>query len=385
MISDSNNSRRQKVLVATASVGAGHNAAARAIVAALKARAPDIDVQYLDVLTLTPWLFRAYYAGGYGMTVTWFSFFYGIGYWITNRPHKPTRGLLERRRLLNERWEMRRLAKFLRDYQPDLIVNTHFLAPPLVGRMIAHSQLDTKQMVVLTDNDAHRYWYAENVDRWFVPADFCVESLSRWGIDPQKITVSGIPIHPRWTEPLDREKILADWNLPTDKKIVLISAGTDFTCFPVAKIARQIADLCPNACAVVLAGHNKKLLARLAKIHRKQNRVIGISFTDRLHELVEVCSLMVTKAGGITTAECLSKATPMILLKAVPGQEAANEAYYQQTGAAVRLRRVKDVAPQVRQLLDDEQTLKSMSQNAKNLHKPATRTIVEEICNTLNI
>ena len=77
---------RPRVLVVTASVGVGHNSAARAIIAALSEVSGDIEVQYLDVLTETPWLFRAYYAGGYALAVSWFQFFYGLGYRFTTVP-----------------------------------------------------------------------------------------------------------------------------------------------------------------------------------------------------------------------------------------------------------------------------------------------------------
>ena len=379
--------RRGRVLVATASVGAGHNSAARAIVAAVETAAPDVEVEYLDVLALSPWMFRAYYAGVYAFAVTKLPRGYGLGYWVTNRPHRPGRGVMERRRLWTERLAMSRLARKLRADPPDLVVHTHFLAPPLVGRMMTRGQLpDTRQMVVLTDNHAHRFWYSRNVDRWFVPGDHCIEGLIRWGIDPETITPGGIPVHPKWTRPIDRARVLADWNLPADKQIVLLSGGTEFTCAPVEKIACRIADTCDRACVVVLAGRNKKLLGRLTPLAAERpGRLISVSFTDRVNELVDVCSLMVTKAGGITTAECLAKGTPMLLLKPVPGQEARNARYFQDQGAAVIVRRAGRVAEVVRRLLADSAELQALAENAARLYRPGTETIVAAICEALHL
>ncbi len=368
------------MLVLTASVGAGHNSAARAIVEGLSEASPDIQVECLDVLTLTPWFFRMYYAGGYATTVTRFPFFYGLGYKITNIPQKPTRSLPERRRLFTERLAMRRVVKYVRKFDPDLIVHTHFLAPPLLGRLIDRNEFHTPQFVAVTDNEVHRFWYSEHVDRWFVPAEFSVEPLRRWGIDEERITVSGIPIHPKWDRPLDRAKILSEWNLPTDKQIVILSGGAEFTCAPVEKIACNIVDSCENACVVVLGGRNKKLLGRLCRLSQKHPRIIGISFTDRVHELVEVCSLMVTKAGGITTAECLAKGTPMVILKPVPGQEAGNAAYFTRQDAAITVRRAGEIAPETCRLLNDPAALEKLSANARRLHRPARQTIVDAIC-----
>jgi len=371
--------------VATASVGAGHNSAARAIVDALGIASPGVAVEYLDVLTLAPRVFRAYYAGGYALAVTALPRAYGLGYWATNRPHRPGRRLMERLRLWAERRAMRRLSGRLLAEPPDLIVHTHFLAPPVVDRLIGRRRLPTRQMVVLTDNDAHRFWYAERVERWFVPSEHCVDGLRRWGIDSGNITVSGFPVHPKWTRPLDRARVLADWNLPADRRIVLLAGGADFTCAPVEKIARQIADTAERACVVVLAGRNKKLLGRLAPLAAaRPGRLVGVSFTDRVNELVDVCSLMVAKAGGATTAECLAKATPMVLLKPVPGQEARNARYFQGRGAAIIVRRTGQVADVVGRLLADPAELSALADNAAALYRPGTETIVSAICDALD-
>ncbi|HUT58097.1 MAG TPA: hypothetical protein VNA25_09645, partial [Phycisphaerae bacterium] len=93
MASSESNRRPLRVLIATASVGAGHNSAARAIFAGLTEAAPHVKVEYLDVLSLVPWAFRAYYAGGYKLAFSRFPTCYAIGYWLSNRPQGAKRSL----------------------------------------------------------------------------------------------------------------------------------------------------------------------------------------------------------------------------------------------------------------------------------------------------
>jgi processive 1,2-diacylglycerol beta-glucosyltransferase len=368
-----------KVLLLTASVGVGHNSAARAIQAGLALRAPEVSVELIDVLSLTSKWFRLVYAGGYALLVSRFPFLYGVGFWASNRRSAPGRSLLERRRLWSERRAAGSLARDLLDTQPDVIVHTHFLAPPMIGRMIRGGRLRSRQMVAITDADAHRYWYAESVDHWFASSPKCVQRLQDWGIDPERITQSGIPLHPKWSETLDRGAILSDWDLPSDKPILLLSGGTDFTCGPVTRIARDLIAHCPEAVVVVLIGNNKQLAARLAKVVPSDPRLRIVSFTDRVHELVEVASIMITKAGGITTAECLTRAKPMVLLKPVPGQESSNAAYFEAEGAALVARNRSDVVAHVRRLLDDPIALDALSRNARRLAGDGTPAIVEAV------
>ena len=209
--------------------------------------------------------------------------------------------------------------------------------------------------------------------------------LRQWGVEPQRITASGIPVHPKWTQLISRQEILSQWNLPADKRIILLSGGTKFTCAPVTQIARDIAEQCPQAYVVVLCGNNKKLLERVAKLSRTKRSVVGVSYTDRLHELAGVCSLMITKAGGVTTAECLAKAVPMLLLKPVPGQEASNAEYFERQGAAVIIRGAADAASQAAQLLQDDRALASLADNARRLYRNASGAIVNEVCQALSM
>ncbi len=374
---------KAKVCILTASLGAGHNQAARAVEEGLRQVAPSLDLSLQDVLSFSKKFFLFYYRGAFLMGMTKAPLAWGLGFWLTNRPNRPGRVLMERLRLKSERRAMEQLRSYLLTEQPSLIINTHFLCPPIVGRMISDGQLKARQVVVITDVEVHRWWYSENIDHWFAPADYSAEKLLQWGIPQDRVTVSGIPLRPKWTAPLpSSERILADWQLPAGRPIVLLSGGTEFTAAPVLKIARGIAQVSPQACVVILCGRNKELLAKASGLGLP-DRIRPMGFTDRMPELAAVASLMVTKPGGITTAECLSKGLPMVFLRPVPGQEGGNAKYYQRQGAGVITTSVKRTVETVRGLLDDPAALARMAQAAKGLYRPATKIICDKILSML--
>ncbi|MFB3893330.1 MAG: hypothetical protein ACE15C_15055 [Phycisphaerae bacterium] len=376
-------SKACEVLIVSAGVGAGHNQAARAVVEGLRLADPELAVEHVDVLTFTSRAFRAYYNGGFKLSMTRLPRAYGVGFWVTNRPNTAARGVSERIRLASEWRSLAKFRQFLLDRRPPLVVHTHFLPPPAVARMVGEGALQARQMVVVTDINVHRWWYSEGVERYFLPHEFSAQQVRRWGVAEERITVSGIPIHPKWIAPLDREKVLADWRLPADKDIVILTGGTEFTCGPIVSIARGILAACPTAVVVVLAGRNKELLAELSREQDAGRRLFPQGFTDRSQELVEVCSMMITKPGGITTAECLSKGAPMILLNPVPGQEGGNADFLRREGAAVVTRRPAEVVEQAGRLLADKAELARMSAAARRLYKPGTQTIVEHVLRAL--
>jgi processive 1,2-diacylglycerol beta-glucosyltransferase len=371
-----------RVLFVSAGVGTGHNEAAKAVIEVLPTLLPNVQIDFVDLMQIVPKWFRMYYAGGFKLMMTKLGWLYGFGFWMYNRPHRPGRSLIEKLRLAHERRVLRPLKELLLEKKPDLVINTHFLGGPAIARWIDQG-LPVRQVELVTDVEVHRWWYSHNVSRWFVPSEYSGKQFQRWGIDPQQITVSGIPIRPKWQAPLDRKKIYREWDLPADKKIVLLCGGAEFTAGPVVKAARGIVEACPQACVVVLAGRNKELLAELSGLGYAADRLRPTGFTDRMPELAQVASLMVTKPGGITTAECLAKGLPMVFLRPVPGQEGGNAIYFERQGAGVITRTVQEIVDAVRQLLENPAHLEELSQNAGRLYRPSTDIICRTIAGML--
>ena len=367
----------------TASVGAGHNQVARALLASLGEQ-PGIKVECADVLDFVPRAFRTLYAGGYVLGVTKLPWVYAAGFHLTNRPHRAGRAWSERARLFTERRMLSRLGRHIESFRPDLIVNTHFLAAPYIGRLIALG-LPLRQAVAVTDIEMHRWWYAENVERYFAPCEHTAWRLSGWSIPSDRIVISGIPVHPKWDAPGNRGTVIEQWHLPADKKIVLLAGGAEFTCGPIVRVARGIAAACDDAYVVVLGGRNKRLLARLASLSECPRRILGVGFTDRVNELVNVASLMVTKAGGITTAECLNTHTPMVLMKPVGGQEDGNARYLADNNAAVIARQYRTIPDKTAAILRDDASLERLAQGARALARPGRQMVVNEIARMLNL
>ncbi len=366
------------VVFVSSSVGAGHHQAAAALMAALEQRDPSVRVEFVDALEFVPWWFRLIYAGGYKTLVTKFHRLYGLGYRFNNRPKTARRKLGERLRLRLEWRCLGRLRRYLLDRRPVLIMATHYLAMPMIGRLIRQGAEGLRMLTVVTDNEAHRFWYSENVEQWFVATEQVRSELCAWDVGPERITVSGIPVHAKWTNPTDEAKVRRDWSLPADAPVVLLSGGAYFTVGPIERIAREII-AATDAHVVVLAGSNKKLLASLSRLPETPKRLTPVPMTDRLNELVGVARIIVTKAGGLFTSECVAKGAAMVLTKPVPGQEAANAELLVREGAAVIAPTTDKVVAQVRRLLESPAEVEALQANARRLYKPAAETIVSAI------
>ena len=368
----------ESILLCSSSVGAGHNAAALAILEGIRRTCPEAPAVFEDALEHVPSAFRLLYRGGYTLAVTKAPRLYGLGYRMANRPGGPGRSVGERVRLWVERRATRRYVASVLRRRPVLVVATHYLVAPHLGRRIQRGEEGLRLWIVVTDQEAHRYWYAEGVERYFVANADVADAVARWGVPAGRITVSGIPVHPHWTDPVDADEVRRRWKLPGDRPIVLFSGGTYFTLGPAAETVRAII-AATDAHVIALTGSDKRLLAALSALPESPSRLTAVPMTRQGHELAHVASLMVTKAGGLTTAECIAKGLAMVLTKPLPGQEAANARLLAAEGAAVVAPTAEEVVGQVKRLLADRQALADMRASAARLFRPATETITRAI------
>src|SRR6185369_3621301 len=130
-----------KVLLLSASAGAGHVRAAEAIEKAFS-QAKDAgsrEVLHVDVLNYTNKLFRHLYSKAYIDLVNKMPEVPG---WVYDKLDKPWKN--ERRRLALDKLNTRPFVKLLREYQPDLIVCTHFLPAEIVSWLKAKERLASR-------------------------------------------------------------------------------------------------------------------------------------------------------------------------------------------------------------------------------------------------
>src|SRR5918998_1683696 len=101
-----------RILVLSASVGAGHLRAAQAVELALRETAPDAEVRNVDVLTLTNAAFRKVYGQAYLDLVNKAPHVLGYFYDLMDRPKKPN-SKRDRLRLALETVNLRKFCDLL--------------------------------------------------------------------------------------------------------------------------------------------------------------------------------------------------------------------------------------------------------------------------------
>ena len=159
------------------------------------------EVRHVDVLHYTNKVFRHLYSKAYIDLVNKLPEVPG---WMYDKLDKPWKN--ERRRLALDKLNTRPLVKLLREYQPDVIICTHFLPAEIVAWLRAKDRLISRQAIVVTDFDVHAMWLVHHYEQYFVAVDEARVYMEALGIPPEKIAVSGIPIDPVFADKKDKRR-----------------------------------------------------------------------------------------------------------------------------------------------------------------------------------
>ncbi len=363
-----------RILVLSASVGAGHLRAAEAVELALRQTFPDATVKNVDVLDMTNRLFKRIYGQFYLDLVNKAPHALGYFYDMLDQPTSPRRKS-DRLRVYLEKLNLKSFMKFLKAEPWDLVINTHFLPAEIIASLRSQAELgnekwDLRHVTATTDFETHRLWVNQPCDRYFTATPEGALYLQHWGVPAADTFVTGIPIHPVFSTPKDRGACIAKHGLAADRPIVLQLSG-GFGVGPIEKIFNGLLSVEQPIQLVTITGRNEKLKDQLGKLKpptRHKVKVMG--FTKEIDELMQAADLVVSKPGGLTTSEVLARGAVMVIVNPIPGQESRNSDYLLESGAAIKANNLATLGYKVNALLKDAARLEQLRANVRRIAKP---------------
>ena len=121
----------QRILIATATAGAGHVQAGAAIEEAWRLRFPKDEVRRVDILEFTPRLYRKAYSEGYVKLAEKAPELYAHAFRKTDTTAFSKN--MTRWRRLGARAVTQKFLRFVDDFRPDAVICPHFLPLEAMG------------------------------------------------------------------------------------------------------------------------------------------------------------------------------------------------------------------------------------------------------------
>jgi UDP-N-acetylglucosamine:LPS N-acetylglucosamine transferase len=271
---------------------------------------------------------------------------------------------------------------------PHIVVSVHPLTQHMFARVLKDLGLADRIPLVTVVTDPYygfwKGWACDDVSLYLVASEEARRQLIDYGIAPERIKISGMPVHPKFSFPGDHAARVARTALGLDpeKFTVFLNAGWEGG-GNIPHIFRELIAGQLDVQAIFLAGknnalkHQAELLAADAKFPIK---VIG--YSDEVEKLMSAASVMISKLGGLSTFEALASGVPIIADgTTVPmPQEASTVNLIVKGGAAVLLQRASDIVPVVHRMIEDSKHYAALRAATITLAIPnATKRIVEEI------
>jgi processive 1,2-diacylglycerol beta-glucosyltransferase len=360
----------KKVLILTASTGEGHNAAAKSL--ENKFRLGGYETKTMDLFKETSRALNAVVEDGYRVLANRFPSLYGFMYRALNRKSINHRFLRYSLFIIKHR-----LYETIKELEPSIIVGTHPFAVGMISDLKSRGKINASFFSVVTDFKPHYAYISPEVDVYITGSDYTTNSLIEMGIPPEKIHAYGIPVkdefqsfHPKTPEFL---KLIEEFK-------VLVMGGS-MGSKDIAKVVQALTEASKTYHLIVVCGRNEALRVMLKDNYRSvidSGKLEVFGFTRNVSELMDSADVIVTKPGGLTTTEALSKRIPMIIPFAIPGQEFENTEFLIEMGAAIYVDDIDQIGTELERLRKDKTLYLSMIESMDNISRHySTEKIVD--------
>ncbi|MRG87113.1 MGDG synthase family glycosyltransferase [Salinibacillus xinjiangensis] len=307
-------------------ISSGHHQVADSLMDGLRELEPTIECEKVDILHYGFGKMETFISNVY---LQWIAHFPQVYSWIYRK--LVCENMKEAKRYRHYEFLFQSAMKeILQEKKPDLVICTHALPSYMLSYLKQRGLVDVPVINVYTDYFIHRLWGISEIDYHFVPSHMMKEHLEDKGVRPDRIFVTGIPVHHKFSR-AERGEILKN----KDRLRLMLTGGN----LGVGLIDQFVEKVGHDGIEYkVLCGKNDKLYKRLSRLGQSNVQPVSyISSREEMNQLYEECDGIITKPGGVTVSESLFKRVPIFVYHTLPGQEEMNLEQLNQLGVANHL------------------------------------------------
>lgn len=297
-----------RILILTASVGAGHDLPAQTLAEQLCAERPGVEIVTEDALAAIGGLVKVMSADAPGIVFFRFQAIWDVGFWLfagCRATRRATQALLTRESAPG-------LMRLVAGARPDVIVSTYPNVTEVLGRLRRSGRLRVPVCAAITDLAALDYWASAGVDLHLVTHPESIPEVRSVvaGAATEVHCVHGFT-RPEFRIPLAAAAARSALGLPAEGAIALVSGGGWGVGDVLGAVAEAL-ELEEVSCVVCLCGHNESLKRRVTNAFAHDARVRVEGFTDRMPEWMAAADVLIHSTCGLTVLEALMRGLPAV-------------------------------------------------------------------------
>ena len=351
-----------KAIILTMSTGNGHNIASNALKNYLKGK--GVDAKVVDAYKYFNKLLSNFLEKGYLLSTKYTPYMYGKFYNSIEK-HNPD-AKLSWSKFCNS-FVARQFAKYISRQNPDIVISTHSLAATLMTTYMKKKLVSTKTIGIVTDFCVLPYWDMAEMDYYVTANELIKDQLIKKGFDRDRILPFGIPVDLKFSTKREKAKAREELGIEDKTTIFVITGSMGFG--NTEKYIRALDRMDGDFQIISVCGNNKSMKKRIDALNTRK-KIYNFGYVNNVDVIMDASDIIVTKPGGLTVSEAISKNIPMILVDPIPGQEDRNREFLINTGIAVGVSKLTPIDDVVNTLLTYEERQNQLCKMQSSLGKP---------------
>lgn len=270
-----------------------------------------------------------------------------------------------------------KLIRAVQDAQADVIICSHPFSALFASHMVQKGLINTPTVGILTDFTVHPYWEHTQLDLYVTASSQLNYVCQKRGIPAQKLMPTGIPVQEKFSVRRPKAQVRAELGLADKPTLLIMSGSIGFS--STVDVVKTLEQVQTDFQVVTVCGNNQRIKK---KIDTMAPRCVAINygFTTNVDQLMDAADALLTKPGGLTSSEALTKRLPLLLFSPIPGQEDRNMEFLLNHGMAMALTDFYPIDEALHQLMFNPDRLRLMRECQSSFAPTnAARSLAQEI------
>lgn len=350
-------SKPRNILIISAEMGEGHNAAAAALAEAIRECWPGCVITQLDTMEVRGPRFARLARWSYGFQLNVWPWSYEVFYSTLSR----SQGFADFSRAVVRLVFGRRLEKAMRGMEPDVVISTYPFGSGGLDWMRRKGRLQALTLTYIPAFHVHPLWAYGGIDMHFVMYDTAPEHALLPGME-RTLRVGAPPVRGGFGD-VGRDEAREKLGLSPEEFVVLVTGGA----WGLGAVAGAVEALVcldgPPIHVVAVCGKNAQLEAKVRTLEGIGSGLLTVyGYVTTMPEMMAAADVVVTNGAGVTVLEALRTPRPVVAFAPLAGHGIASTKEMVRRHLAVEADTVPELAAQVKRLRTDPKWLRTMEQ-----------------------
>ncbi len=280
--------QKKNILVISTSGGFGHIRAGQAIADFAKEHFPNDNVEHFNLAKFD----RSFkkYGENYEFLTKNFPWVWRLAY--NYMPPSLSRWISSLKSLHNKNIE-----RYILQKNPDAVIFTNFIIVPIFLGFFKKHFPNMPVGVLVTDYNVHPYCNFSQVKYYFVPMMDVARDLEKFGIEKEKIIITGIPVSPRFYRQENIQDLKVKYGINNNLSTVLLMTAFRMSTEELVRLVRKLVDFTPKLNIICVTSGNEHFYQAIKT--QVGDKVILVPWTDVIDEYMKLSDVVISKAGGL--------------------------------------------------------------------------------------